>query len=138
MLSIINNNITKSIQYRRFLCFMKEIFEFLNTFIALLSYFRSTFIVSRYKYILNKECVKGEEVEQVLSGSKIRHYWFADFIIIFRGFHPLQYSLKNYGKWKISLFTDIYDISKPSSLVKYLCFVICILDMIELGNKRAL
>ena len=34
-------------------------------------YFRSTFIASRYKYILNNECIKGEEVEKVFSGLRI-------------------------------------------------------------------
>ena len=52
-------------------------------------HFRSTFIASRYKYILNKECIKGEEVEKVFSGSRVRHDWFADFLILFRGFHIL-------------------------------------------------
>ena len=39
--------------------------------------------------MINNECVKGEEVEQVFSGSRVRHNWFADFIILFRGFHIL-------------------------------------------------
>ena len=36
-------------------------------------YFRSTFIASRYNYILNKECIKGEDVEKVFSGSRVQH-----------------------------------------------------------------
>ena len=52
--------------------------------------FRSTFIASRYKYTLNDECIKGKEDEKVYSGVRIRHNSFADFIILFRGFHPLQ------------------------------------------------
>jgi len=43
---------------------------------------------------MNNEEKRGEEDEQVFSGSRIRHYWFADFIILFRGFHPLQYEIK--------------------------------------------
>ena len=35
-------------------------------------HFRSTFIASRYKFILNKACIKGEEVEKFFSGSRIR------------------------------------------------------------------
>ena len=39
-------------------------------------YFRSTFIASSCKYmvLVNNECIKGEEVEQVFSGSRIRLY----------------------------------------------------------------
>ena len=62
-----------------------------GSFVVWGHHFRSTFIASGYKYILNKECIKGEEVEKVFSGSRIRHNSFADFIILFRGFHPLQY-----------------------------------------------
>ena len=37
------------------------------------------------------ENIKKQEDEKVFSGSRIRHYSFADFIIVFRGdFYPLQ------------------------------------------------
>ena len=75
--------------------------------IHLIIAFRSTFIASRYKYILNKECIKGEEFEKVFSGSRIRHHSFLDFIILFRAFHPLKESplcLKHRGSrdWYLS------------------------------------
>ena len=60
-----------------------------GSFVVWGHHFRSKFIASWYKYILNKECIKGEEVEKVFSGSRIRHNWFVDFIILFRGFHIL-------------------------------------------------
>ena len=43
-------------------------------------------------YMINKESIKGEEDEQTFSGSRIRHYWFADYIILFWGFLSLQKS----------------------------------------------
>ena len=52
-------------------------------------HFRSTFIAYRYYYMINNECVKGKKVEKVFSGSRIWHNWFADFIILLRGFHIL-------------------------------------------------
>ena len=36
---------------------------------------------------MNNGSLKGEENEKVFTGSRIQRYSFADFIILFRGFH---------------------------------------------------
>ena len=85
-----------------------------GSFVVWGHHFRSTFIASTDKYIINNEEKRGEEDEQVFSGSRIRHYWFADFIILFRGFHPLQYIVilyRGYKRWIYCLYSieDIKD-----------------------------
>ena len=47
-------------------------------------------IASRHKNIMNNEDIKGKEDENVFSGSRIQHFSFPDFKILFRGCHPLQ------------------------------------------------
>ena len=49
--------------------------------------------------MINNEFNKGEEDEQAFSGSRIQHYWFADFIILVGWFLPLQ---------SIYLYTFLY------------------------------
>jgi len=78
-----------------------------GSFVVWGHHFRSTFIASTDKYIINNEEKRGEEDEQVFSGSRIRHYWFADFIILFRGFHPLQKSPPSLDH-RLGVETDIY------------------------------
>ena len=78
----------------------------------LIRYFKSTFIASRYKYMINNECIKGEEEEQVFSGSRIRHYWFVDFLILFRGYHPLQYLSFSVSKLKVSVKVTAVQLSE--------------------------
>ena len=58
-------------------------------------HFRSTFIPSRYKYMVKNEERRGEEDEHVFSRFRIRHYWFAVFIILVRGFLPHTTCLLN-------------------------------------------